>query len=106
MKRWAAAHPNERREDIERWLKSEKDLPAWAADMDRANFTPWYEHEISRSAKHSRSKRGKKKDQRRGARSDKEQKALLSDVEHVHGREGAKMFIEQAMQMAKQKTKP
>jgi hypothetical protein len=72
----------------------------------RAQYQKWKEQDKSRSAKYSRSKRGKKKDERRGARSDKERKALLSTVENVYGREGAKMFIEQAIQTTKQKTKP
>ena len=106
MKRWASAHPKERREDIETWLESEKDLPAFCADMDRGQFTLWYEREISLKASYSRSQRRRKKDERCGARSDKERKALLSTVEHVYGREGAKMFVEQAMQTTKPKTKP
>jgi len=72
----------------------------------RAQYQKWKEQDKSRSAKYSRSKRGKKKDKRRGARSDKERKALLRDVEHKHGREGANVFIEQAMQTAKRKTRP
>jgi hypothetical protein len=76
----------------------------------RAQYQKWKEQNKSRSAKYSRSKLRKKKDERRGARSDKERKALLRDVEHKHGREGAKMFIEesfeQAMQTAKRKTRP
>jgi hypothetical protein len=106
MKRWAAAHPKERREDIETWLESEKDLPTFCADIDRGIFTAFYEQEISRKARYSRLQRGKKKGQRRGARSDKERKALLSTVEHVYGPEGAKMFVEQALQTTKRKTKP
>jgi hypothetical protein len=38
--------------------------------------------------------------------SDKERKALLSTVETVYGRKGAKMFIEQSIQTTKQETKP
>ena len=72
----------------------------------RAQYQKWKEQDKSRSAKYSRTKRGKKKDERCGARSDKERKALLSTVETVYGRKGAKMFIEQASQTTKQKTKP
>jgi hypothetical protein len=72
----------------------------------RAQYQKWKEQDKSRSAKYSRSKRGKEKDERCGARSDKERKALLSTVETVYGRKGAKMFIEQASQTTKQKTKP
>ena len=92
-------------------LVKEKGFPdEMTLSAARAQYQKWKEQDKSRSAKYSRSKRGKKKDERRGARSDKERKALLRDVEHQHGREGAKVFIEesfeQAMQAAKRKTRP
>jgi len=87
----------------------ERGLDEMSKYAARAKYQKWKERDKSHSAKYSRSKRGKKKDERRGARSDKERKALLRDVEHKHGREGAKVFIEdfeQAMQTAKRKTRP
>ena len=87
-------------------LVKEKGFDKIAMDAARAKYQKWKEQDKSRSAKYSRSKRGKKKDERRGARSYKERKALLSTVENVYGREGAEMFIEQATQTTKQKTKP
>jgi ferric-dicitrate binding protein FerR (iron transport regulator) len=91
-------------------IKKVKERGGWPDEMTlgtaRNAFQYWKEQDKSRSAKYSRSKRGKKKDERRGARSDKERKAFFSTVETVHGRKGVKMVIAQAMQMAKQKTKP
>ena len=75
-------------------LVKEKGFDKITMDTARALYQKWKEQDKSHSAKYSRSKRGKKKDERRGARSYKERKALLSTVETVYGREGAKMFIQ------------
>ena len=86
-------------------LVKERGLDEMSMYAARPQYQKWKEQDKSHSAKYSRSKRGKKKDERRGARSYKERKALLSTVENVYGREGAKMFIK-SIQTTKQKTKP
>jgi hypothetical protein len=77
-------------------LVKERGLDEMEMYCARAQYQKWKEQDKSQSAKCSRSKRGKKKDERRGARSDKVRKALLSTVKNVYGREGAIMFIKQS----------
>src|SRR5262249_11472332 len=82
MKSWAAALPEKQRKDIEEWLDSKKGLPAWFADIDRANFIPWHQEKKSGSAKKSRSQRKKsrrrpKRRRREEARREKPHKGVL-----------------------------
>src|SRR5260370_33551623 len=100
------------REDYERWVKAAfpKDKKGASAAIRtikkkgfdevqiftfRDTFQNWKKEWKSGKAKESRSKRGRVK-RKTHKRTDEQQKVLFRDLARVHGREGAKMFVEEA----------
>ena len=67
MKRFIAACPADDRKFLEDWYNKEADMDNDVADFYRGFFIEWKREEKSRTAKHSRSKRGrvKRKDDKR-----------------------------------------
>jgi hypothetical protein len=89
IERFIEAAPAKDKKFLRDWFNNKGNLDRIIADFYRGHFINWQKEEKSRTARKSRSRHKVHK------RTDEEQKKLFRDVERIHGREGAKMFIEE-----------